>query len=210
MSAPLLELFGGAGEAAGLPPVPDESVWPFLDAATRCIERYGWARTSVRDVAREAGVERTTVYRRVGSMEQIFRLVVARELHRLMADIPTAIPPGASGSEIVINLLAAAVEHSWAHPVVAKVLVDEPELIGAFLAQGVPDLVGRATATLSPLLAAAMDAGVVARRDPVIVTEWIVRIGLSLLVAPPPADLRAFLTEALGPLLTLPRGGLDD
>jgi AcrR family transcriptional regulator len=207
MAVALVQLLGGAKEHPGLPPVPDPSVWPYLDAATRCIERYGWAHTTVRDVAREAGVERTTVYRRVGSMEQIFRLVVARELHRLMTDIPASTPDGASGCETVIDLLAAAVEQALAHPVVAKVLADEPELIGAFLGRGVADLVERATTTLSPVLTAAMDAGLIAPRDPVITTEWIVRIGLSLLIAPPPGDLRYFLRHVLEPLLHVPEEG---
>src|SRR5882672_10500764 len=104
----LAQVLAFPGLDGGLPPRPDESVWPYLDAAARCIERFGWQRTSVKDVAREAGVERTTVYRNVGSMEDIFRALVARELHELMESVPRRVPPNAVGSEVVIELVAGS------------------------------------------------------------------------------------------------------
>ncbi len=204
MAQPMQDLVGEAAHDAGLPPRPDPSARPFLDAAARCIERYGWERTSVRDIAREAGVERTTVYRNVGSMEQILRLLVAREVHRLIEAVPTALPPGVTGPEMVVEVVATAVEHTLAHPLLAKALTDEPEVIGRFLAGGLPDLVTRVVTTLSPVVAQAMDLGQIARRDPVIVTEWLVRTTLTLVVAPPPGDLRSFLREVVEPLLSVP------
>jgi AcrR family transcriptional regulator len=195
------DLLGDGADDIGLPADPDESVWPYLDAAARCIERFGWQRTSVKDVAREAGVERTTVYRHVGSMDEIFRLLVARELHVLMAAVPATIPEGISGPEFVVELVAASVEHALAHPVVAKVLADEPEVVGAFLSRGISELIDRVATTVGPVVGAAMDAGFIARRDPTVVTEWIVRTALSLLIAPPPVELRDFLREVLEPTL---------
>lgn len=189
------------GEQGGLPEAPDLAVWPFLDAAVRCVERFGWSRTTVRDVAREAGVERTTVYRRVGSMPQIFRLIVARELHHILGGLPTFVQDGADGPEMVVDLLAAAIEHSAAHPVLARVLTDEPELIASFLTAGLTQLLDRVTVTVAPVIAAAMDAGLLAGGDPAATTQWLARIGLSVLVAPPPGDLRAFLRHGIAPLL---------
>jgi AcrR family transcriptional regulator len=186
-----------------LPPRPDPSVWPYLDAAARCIERFGWERTSVRDVAREAGVERTTIYRHVGSMDDIFRLLVARELHQMMDALPTAVPPGVAGPDFVVEVVAAAVEHALAHPVLAKILSDEPEVIARLMASGIADLVARVATTIAPMLRVAMDGGLIAQRDPVVVTEWVVRTGLSLLVVPPPIELRAFLREVLDPVLRI-------
>jgi AcrR family transcriptional regulator len=191
--------------ASGLPPRPDESVWPYLDAAIRCIERFGYQRTSVRDVAREAGVERTTVYRNVGSMDDIFALLVARELHDLMDAAPQRIPAGASGAEVVVELVASSIEHAHAHPVLAKVLADEPEVLAGSVSRGVPELIERVVATLGPSVGAGMTAGLLATRDPMIVTDWIVRVALSLLLAPPPGDLRGFLREVIEPVLAVPK-----
>ncbi len=184
-----------------LPEPPEEAVVPFLDAACRAIGRFGWARTTMRDIAREAGVERTTVYRHVGSMSDVYRLVVAHELHKLVAAIPSSIPEETDGPGLVVEMVAAAVEHCLEHPVLTKVLTDEPELISGFLLDGVPSIIERLRELLSPMVGTAIDAGLLARRDPAMVTEWIVRVGLSLLVAPPPGDLRAFLDEMLRPAL---------
>lgn len=186
------------------------AVWPFLDAAVRCVERFGWSRTTVRDVAREAGVERTTVYRRVGSMPQIFRLIVARELHHILAALPALVQDDGDGPEMVVEVLAAAIEHSAAHPVLARVLTDEPELIASFLPAGLPQLLDRITATVAPVIAAGMKAGLLAAGDPAVTTEWLARIGLSVLVTPPPGDLRAFLRQGIVPMLAPSAGAPPD
>ncbi len=197
----VIDAFGPETLAGSLPPRPGPDLWPYLDAAARCIERFGFSRTRVTDVAREMGVDRTTVYRRVGSMDHILGLLIARELHFLMDGIPRRVAPGSSAAELVVDLLAGAVEHALAHPVLAKVLRDEPEVAGRLLPAGTAALLERVVTTLAPPMRAAMDAGLIARRDPVIVTEWIARTGLSLLVAPPPVELRPFLREVLEPVL---------
>lgn len=195
----ILPVLGG-----GLPEAPDESVIPFLDAACRAVERFGWARTTMRDIAREAGVERTTVYRHVGSMSDVYRLMVAHELHKLVASIPGWMPPSADGPRIVVEVVAAAVEYCLDHPVLTKVIADEPDLVSSFLLEGVGSVIQRLSGLLDPVVAAAMDAGLLARHDPTTITQWVSRVGLSLLVAPPPGDLREFLDTVLRPVLAVP------
>ena len=82
----------------GLPAPPSDELEPYLDAATCCVERYGWSRTSTKDIAREAGVERTTLYRHLGSKDRILRLLIAREAHRL---IDAAIAMGADDAWVL-------------------------------------------------------------------------------------------------------------
>ena len=203
MTMLLPELFTHAG-TEGLPPRPDESIWPYLDAAVRCVERFGWARTSVKDIAAEVGVERTTVYRRVGSMDDVFRLLIAREVHLLLESLPNAMPDNIDeidGPAVAVEVLAASIEHCLANPVINKIRIDEPEVAGGFLSQGMPDLISRIALTIAPGFRAAMDAGLIAHRDPVILGDWIARIGLSVLLVPPPGDLRVFLGEILDPVL---------
>ena len=79
-------------------------------------------------------------------------------------------------------------------------LADERELIGVGL-DDVPQVLGRIAAAIVPVLEAAMDAGFLARRDPVVVAEWLARIGGSAVVAPPPGDLAGFFRELLLPAL---------
>jgi AcrR family transcriptional regulator len=186
--------------AHGLPPVPPADLDPYLDAAAACFARHGIGRTSVPDIARELGISRTTVYRQVGTVEQAARLLLARELHRFLAQLP-AVLAGAIGPETVIRLLVAVTLFAREHPVLAKVLADEPELIGPFLTGELPELVRRVTAVATPLLERAMAAGLVQRRDPAVLTEFLVRVTLSLVLSPPPGDLAGFLDQTVLPAL---------
>src|SRR5579884_3492717 len=68
----------------GVPPVPPEELDPYLDAAARCFGRFGISRTRVPDVAAEVGVSRVTVYRQVGTVEDMARMLLARDMHRLL------------------------------------------------------------------------------------------------------------------------------
>ncbi len=183
------------------PPAPDEAVRPFLEAARRAMARFGWSRTTMRDIAREAGVERTTVYRHVGSMGDVHRLLVEDELAALVRSVPSWIPRDATGADIVVEVVARAVEHCWSHDLLTKVREDEPDLLGGLLVDAVPEVLDRLRDVFAPTVEVGVALGLLAPRDPSVVVDWCVRIGLTLLVAPPPGDLRTFLAGVLHPLL---------
>jgi len=183
----------------GLPAPPPASLDPYLDAAARCFARHGIRRTSPQDVAAELKVNRTTVYRQVGNVESMLRLLSARELHRLLGEVHRAIG-GALGPETVVEVLVGVVDLVRAHPVVAKVLADERELIGLGM-DDIPELLGRIAAAIVPPLELAMAAGFLARRDPVVVAEWLARVAGSAVIAPPPGDLADFFRVFIVPTL---------
>jgi len=185
----------------GFPEAPPAALDPVLDAAARCFARHGVSRTSVQDVARELRVNRTTVYRQVGNVDAMARLLLARELHRLLAALPERLE-GRSGPDAVVDILEAIVALAREHPVATKVLSDDRELLGPFLVADLPELLDRVTAATAPIAAAAMDAGLLARRDPEVLTQWLSRITLSVIAAPPPGPVRPFLEELLVPALT--------
>jgi AcrR family transcriptional regulator len=186
---------------AGSVPAPPASVDPYLDAAVRCFTRHGVGRTSVQDIARELKVDRTTVYRQVGNVDSILRLLAGRELHRFLDDLPARLN-GLRGPEAVVDLLAAAIEFAQGHPVLRKVLADEPELIGPFIVAELPMMIDLVAAAATPLLHAAMEAGELAPRDPERLAQMLVRLCLPLVLAPPPGDATTVLAELLLPVLT--------
>lgn len=183
-----------------LPPVPPPGLDPYLDAAAACFARHGVRRTGVPDIARHVGTSRATVYRQVGTVDQIARLLLARELHRLLGAMSEALAT-ASGPDAMTQLMAGAIRFARGHPVLAKVLADEPEVIGPFVTGGLPHLIARVSGMAVPVLEWAMRAGLVRRRDPVVVAEFLVRITISLILAPPAGDLDEFLELAVLPLL---------
>ena len=186
---------------AGSVPAPPASVDPYLDAAVRCFARHGIGRTSVQDIARELKVDRTTVYRQVGNVQAIVRLLAGRELHQLLADLPARLS-GLRGPDAIVDLLTMVIESAQAHPVLRKVLADEPELIGPFIVAELPMMIDLMAAAATPLLQAAMDAGELARRDPERLAQMLVRLCLPLVLAPPPGDVATVLAELLLPVLT--------
>ena len=186
--------------AQGLPPVPAPALDPYLDAAAACFARHGISRTGVPDIARELDVSRTTVYRQIGTVEQAARLLLARELHRFLAHLPSALE-GASGPETVTRLIGAVVRFAREHPVLHKVLADEPELLGPYLTRELPDLVGRVSTMAAPLLAQAMNQQFIRRCDPEVLAEFLVRTTISVILAPPPGDVVAFLDETIMPIV---------
>ena len=188
---------------AGLPPLPPASLDPYLDAASRCFARYGIRRVSVQDVAKELGVNRTTVYRQVGNIENQALLLAARDSHRLLSSLPQRISFPV-GPHTVVDVLATLVREARAHPVLAKMLADERDLIGSFVARDVGVLLERATVAFTPLVRLAVSTGNLGRRDPDILAQWMVRLAASLILVEPPDGLEPFLSELLIPALTPP------
>lgn len=185
----------------GLPPLPPASLDPFLDAAARCFARYGIRRVSVQDVAAELGVNRTTVYRQVGTIEQQALLLAVRDSHRLLSSLPARVT-FPIGPETVVELIATLVREAREHPVLAKLLADERDLIGSFIARDGLALVDRVTAAFVPVISLAMSSGNLAERDPVLLAQWLVRTTASLILIDWPGDLEDFLSELLVPALT--------
>jgi AcrR family transcriptional regulator len=173
----------------GVPPVPPPELDPYLDAAARCFARFGITRTRVPDIAAEVGVSRVTVYRQAGTVEDLARMLLARDMHRLLMALP-AVAQGAVGPETVVRLVETIIEHARSHPVLTKVLEDEPHLLGPVLVSDLGTVAGRVADVVVPLLDALMDAGHLARRDARVVAEWLVRLTVTLILAPPPGDLR--------------------
>lgn len=186
--------------AAGLPGPPPASLDPVLDATVECISRYGLAKTSLSDIARELGVAPSTVYRKVGSVENAAQLVVLREGHRMLARMPEVVA-GATGPRIITVFLAECIERCRRHPMVEKVLRDEVDWVGRLATRRIDEALTRSAEAAAPLLASAMDAGLVRRQDPLALGHWIARIAVACLLAPPPGDLLEALDALLVPML---------
>ncbi|TDD44004.1 TetR/AcrR family transcriptional regulator [Nonomuraea terrae] len=86
-----------------------------LEAARLRFAREGYDATSVRDIAGDAGVDATLIFRYFGSKKRLFDEVTA--------DLPAGLPDGPE-EELVARMLRAVVFHDWTryggeHPLVA-------------------------------------------------------------------------------------------
>ncbi|WP_232679711.1 TetR/AcrR family transcriptional regulator [Nocardioides sp. R-C-SC26] len=81
-----------------------------LDAAVAQFALTGVRRTSADDIARRAGVNRTTLYRRLGTMDLIAQRAFLRETERvltqIMTDVPEIPPAPSAGFDPASNITA--------------------------------------------------------------------------------------------------------
>ncbi|WP_329080629.1 MULTISPECIES: TetR/AcrR family transcriptional regulator [unclassified Streptosporangium] len=87
-----------------------------LEAARLRFAREGYDATSVRDVARDSGVDATLIFRYFGSKKQLFDEASA-------ADLPAGLLEGPQ-EELVARMVRTVVDHDWTkyggeHPLVA-------------------------------------------------------------------------------------------
>jgi AcrR family transcriptional regulator len=99
-----------------------------LQATYACIGRYGLAKTTVEDAAREAGLSRATVYRHFpGGRDELVREVIAWETARFFIRLAEAVAGIRDFAEVLEEGLLFAHQAVLNHVVLQKVLQTEPE-----------------------------------------------------------------------------------
>jgi len=107
----------------------DELTTRLVAAALRCIARWGVAKTSLDDIAREAGVGRATVYRAVpGGKDRLLQLVLRHEIGRLYHEIDTELAAADDLADLLTRGLARALS-VVDHPALGYLAQHEPELV---------------------------------------------------------------------------------
>ncbi|MGO4258518.1 TetR/AcrR family transcriptional regulator [Marmoricola sp. RAF53] len=99
-----------------------------LDAAQRVFEQYGARRANVEDVARAAGISRSTLYRAYPNKEALLDAVLARQL----GDFLTQLDAHASGlppQEAVVECFVKGMALTREIPLLARMVESEPEII---------------------------------------------------------------------------------
>src|SRR5688500_7267569 len=98
------------------------------EAALRCIARWGLAKTTLEDVAREAGLSRATVYRSLpgGGKDALFAALAERELSRLEVAVGTAVDAADGLEDAIVAAVTTAAAHLEAHAAFQFLLAHEP------------------------------------------------------------------------------------
>jgi len=151
-----------------------------LGAASTCIGRVGLTKTTLDDVAREAGCARATVYRSFGNKQHLLSVLVAREADALGAVVVDAAAASETLGDAIAAAVTSAVELLREHAALTFVATYEPEVLLRYLAFEREDAVLSTAATLvAPAFTRFLDAAAATR-----LAEWIARITLSYLVSP--------------------------
>jgi AcrR family transcriptional regulator len=190
------------------PAAPRELEPRAVAALLSCVARQGLRKTTLDDVAREAGCGRATLYRYFASKQALLSAAGQAEATRIVAALRDAAASAETLEDAVVALLVTAGTELGAHPALRFVADFEPDWLLPHLAfSGGDRFLAAATDALTPPLERFVGD------DAPRAAEWIARVGLCLLctpVAPVALDdvaavrgyTREFIVPALDPLST--------
>ena len=184
-----------------------------IAATLACIARHGLGKTTIDDVAREAGCSRATLYRYFDGKQELVAAAVRAEVERLTAVVRDAADDAETLEDAIVAVLHTAGTEIGEHPALRFVADFEPErlLPSLTFARG-DEFLAAASSALAPSLERFV------RGRSLRAAEWIVRVGLTLWCNPTcPVSLtdpdsvrgyvRDFIVPALAPSVpVLPRG----
>ena len=186
--------------------VPDD----VLDATVACVARVGVQKTTLDDVAREAGCSRASVYRFFPGKQQLLGALIAREAGRLGAALIAAAHGQPELADAVTAVMCEGASRLLEHPALTFVAAHEPELLLPCLAFERESMLLRAAAQL---VAPAFEPFVEGERA-LRLAEWTARMTLSLLSCPSefvdladPAQVRSLVDEFVIPSFNVSRSG---
>ena len=192
---------------SGCPPRTEaEARARLIEAALTCAASKGLARTTVADIASQAGVTRPTVYKYFEDRHAVFRAAFMEAVARLAVGARNAMLAKDTAGERAVEAVAYFVLELPRDPCLELTLTGEG--FGEFTSQALleDDAMDHARAILAPLFELAPEP----RQRADEITEVVVRFALSLILIPgprgrTPRQLRNFLRRRL-----LPAVGLAD
>ena len=152
-----------------------------VDAALRCIARWGVAKTTLDDVAREAGWSRATVYRLFpGGKDAVLETVADVELERFFAALDRRLTAASDLEDLLVAGMSEAGGRITDHPALQFLVIHEPELILPQISFARAERVlARAASFAAPYLARWL-----APEEANRVGEWVTRIVISYAASP--------------------------
>jgi len=99
-----------------------------LDAAQRVFEQYGARRANVEDVARAAGVSRSTLYRAYPNKDALLEAVLVRQFDVFLLELDR-VASGLAPREAVVECFTRGIAMTREIPLLARLVESEPEII---------------------------------------------------------------------------------
>lgn len=186
-----------------------------VDGALRCIARYGTVKTTLDDIAREAGLSRATLYRTFpDGREGVLAAVVETEVARFFSDLAVAMGEAHDLEDLLVAGMVEAARRLSDHSALRYLLEHEPETVVTHLAFDPMDrLLEVASTFAAPFFGRWLEPDQALRGS-----EWAVRIVVSYLICPAagtdltdPVDARRLVSRFVVPgLQALRLAGEDD
>jgi AcrR family transcriptional regulator len=154
-----------------------------VDAALDCLARQGSAKTTVDDIARQAGFSRATLYRTFpGGKDDVLAAVVSTEVARLFSSLAVVMGEATDLEDVLVAGMVEAARRLSTHRALAALVGHEPELVLPHLTFGGLDRILMAAGDFAaPFFARWLEPDQASRA-----AEWAVRIVLAYVADPAP------------------------
>jgi AcrR family transcriptional regulator len=188
---------------------PQEARSVILDAAARAFGRLGFERTTIEDVADEAGVSRSMIYRHFGSRDEVLTGVVGRMTDRLIDGLSEGLAGAGTLGEYIEDAMVQVVVLVRSDPSLVAVFSDGGRAAAGRVVGTTDEVKVRARRfaravleSAGPERAAELRPGI----DPDAAADHLVLVGLALIqgfgpVSDDPALLREYLATFVVPAL---------
>ena len=154
-----------------------------VQGALRCIARWGLAKTTLEDIARESGCSRATVYRLFpGGKAALIDVVGQHEIARLLLLITERIDAAPDLEAMLVDAIDAAARFFRENAAIVMLAEHEPEVLLPILSfDRLDPVLATTSAFLGPLVARFVDDRTAGE-----LVEWAARLVLSYSFEPSP------------------------
>lgn len=180
-----------------------------LAAAARRFVAVGITKTTMAEIAVEAGTTKPTLYKRFPDKAAVVTALVWRETAAFTARLATASEAASSAGDGLVEAFVAAVGWLDRHPFLRKSLELEPALLLPYLTTRGGPVLDAGQRAFHDLVARGVDSGELRGTDAALVAEVWFRLVLSFALTPDagprrrtPAHLRALARNVLLGALT--------
>jgi AcrR family transcriptional regulator len=175
-----------------------------LDAAAELYLERGRTETTLSAIAHRAGVSRPSVYKHLGSVDDVAHALIGRELQRFFDAVTQVLTAQPTLRDRLVEGLAYTVEYARSHTLLQRLLELEPDLVVTAFTLRAETVLRQAVELLVPELEQAAGDRRLVHISPDVAAEWVARIAISLVLTPSvtrdltdPAELRRYLESLL-------------
>jgi len=103
-----------------------------LNAAVELLQKWGYRKTTLDDIAREAGVAKGTIYLYWPTRERLFIAIIEREQVKLLREISQRMAEDAEGMTLV-GLIKHSILATLANPVTRALILQDTDFLGELI-----------------------------------------------------------------------------
>ena len=156
-----------------------------LSAARQCYLEVGISKTGMAEVARAAGVARSTLYRYFPSRDDVLVATIKREMDALNITIQERLTGFTDPADVVVEGLILAIGEIPQRPLLRAVFVSDEDAKARRTVWGSEIIVSFGEQLMESVIQPALEAGLLQDQvQPEIMVEWVYRVLLSFLTLP--------------------------